>query len=583
MKSPRQCSWILKQIFLLAFYFLVSGASSRIPSSLSLFALQQRTIAPNGTVVLRAGNVASSPGGLRLESPTLSIDASLEAKIEEIVNGRPQDLADWGIEVLSLDDNQIIYAHNPHQPMVPASNMKLFTTATAMHYLGPNYRFKTAVYGRPEPQADGILQGSLVVRGGGDPFFAKTFLTENVLSFFDEIAQQLRGQGIRQISGNIIGDDSLYPYTPPPTSALSAGSLEVREERSAGGSDIDAEVDIGASGVSALSFNDDLVAIKVVPVRAGRPVQVYTEPRTDYFRMINRAVATTGRRNTFRLKRINGTNTIMLTGKLPLRRKGFYKYIRVDDPASFVAYLLKESMERHGIVVSGIPQSHHEGRIPYREMRELARHESPPLIEAISIINKQSINAHAELLLRLIGMEVRGSDTAEAGISVVQDYVAQTGINPKDLAIYDGSGLSRSNALSPHAEILLLRYVTLQNYYPHFVSSLAVAGVDGTLRRRLSNGATVQRVFGKTGTLGNVVALGGFMYSLHGKRLAFSIFCNNFARGAGSARHAVDQIMEVLAQHEYQKSESVVVDSNSLQHEPADPFQALISCCSLAR
>jgi PBP4 family serine-type D-alanyl-D-alanine carboxypeptidase len=371
----------------------------------------------------------------------------------------------------------------------------------------------------------------------------------------------------------------LYPYTPPSTSALAASQTLHEEGQSEGQSKVTAsgEPEDDQDGeVSALSFYDNTIGIRVVPVRSGAPVVVRTEPRTEYFHIINRATATRGRRSKLRLAKSKGSNTIVLTGKVSLRSRGLVSYVRVDDPAAFGAYLLKESLERYGIAVSGIAESHHGGGIPYRDLHELAKHESPPLIDAISIINKRSDNAYAELLLRLVGTEVRGRGTAEAGISVVQELVRQTGVDPNELSINDGSGLSKANALSPHAEISLLRYVTQQHYYPSFVSSLAVAGTDGTLKHRLSNGATVQRIFGKTGTLANVVALGGFLYSLQGKRLAFVIFCNNFLYGAGSARHGVDEIVELLARHDYGKPENGSTNlSGAQENGRLEPFGAI--------
>ncbi|HEY2930603.1 MAG TPA: D-alanyl-D-alanine carboxypeptidase/D-alanyl-D-alanine-endopeptidase [Acidobacteriota bacterium] len=570
MKISRYFPSTLKNILLLAVCLYVTLLSGSVSNGRFVFGVQQRTVAPDGTVYLRAGSATSQPvrAGSVPPAPTLAIDPALEAKIEELINRHPNDLAEWGIEVLSLDENQIIYSHNSSIPMIPASNMKLFTTATAMHYLGADYRFKTAVYSHSNLDPDGTLRGNLVLRGGGDPFFSRNFLKNNASSFFDEIAAKLRAHGVHRIGGNIVGDDSLYPYQPPPTSAV---AQQLRDENSPGDrlgdqklADSDSDDD---TSVSALSFNDNLVAVRAIPVRNGAPVRVYTEPSTDYFRIINRATATRARRSTFNVSKVPGKNTIVLTGRLPLRAGSHSRYIKVDDPAGFAAYLLKESLQHEGIDVAGMPVSHHGGGIPYREMKEWARHESPPLLDAISIINKRSVNSYAELLLRLVGSEVRGRSTTEAGISVVQDYVAQTGINPRDVAIYDGSGLSKSNLLSPHVEISLLRFVASQNYYPQFVSSLSVASIDGTLRHRLSSDATAQRIFGKTGTLSNAVALGGFLYTLQGKRLAFAIFCNNFASRAGSARHCVDEIMEVLSRHEYSRSSSALASDSGRGNE----------------
>lgn len=583
MKKARWLTLTLRCVLLAGMCLLAPLTGGEYDRGEFLVGQQWRSLEPGGRPGVRVNNGPASTSRFRV--PTVAVDASLEAKIEEILGLKPYNRADWGIEVLSLDDNLILYAHNSNQPMIPASNVKLFTTAAAMHYLGPEYRFKTAVFARPNLEPDGTLQGDLVLRGGGDPFFSKNFTTDNPLFYFDEIAQQVRSQGVRRIGGNLIGDDSLYSPEALSRSMTALGSSDLQEsQQSAGGPEGETDEEAGRGPpAGSFGFSDTMVGVRVVATRNGKPVQVSIEPRTSFFKVVNRALTTTGRRSTLRVTRVKESNTIIVTGRLPVRKKTFFGYIALEEPAAFAAYVLKEALERNGIEVAGEPQSNHGRRIAYGEMRELARHESPPLVETISIINKQSVNSDAELLLRLIGTEIRGQPTPEAGISVVQELVAQTGINPANVSISDGSGLSRSNSLSPHAEIALLRYVASQQYYPHFVSSLAVAGVDGTLRYRLSGEATVQRIFGKTGTLSNVVALGGFMVSLQGKRLAFAIFCNNSPRGTASVRRAVDQIMEVLARHDYLSSDAIGADSNSTQALVSDPFHSVTSCCMPGR
>ncbi|MBI2820880.1 MAG: D-alanyl-D-alanine carboxypeptidase/D-alanyl-D-alanine-endopeptidase [Acidobacteria bacterium] len=581
MKLAKQFFPSLRYLILAGLYLLAPQGGYEVFSPGLLFAQQDPLAAADS----RPAGVASRSGAY-YQPPVIAIDAGLEAKIEELLSDRAYNRADWGIEVLSLDDNQILYTHNARQPMIPASNIKLFTTAAALHYLGSRYRFKTAVYARPELNADGTLRGNLVLRGGADPFFSRGFQAESASSYFDELALQLRALGVRRIDGDVIADNSLYARIPAGSSLVSLPADEQEGLAEGDGGESQAEGDAEANFADPegnftklFSFSDNRILVRVTPVRNGRPVRVSLEPKTNYFRIVNKARATASRRSTLRITRAKGSRIITVTGRLPLRRKGFYTYVKLDDPAEFAAYLLKESMERNGIAVSGTPEAHEQGPIPYREMRELARHESPPLIEAISTINKQSINADAELLLRLIGTEVRGRPTPEAGISVIQEHLARIGVRDDGLAIYDGSGLSRTNAVSPHAEVTLLHYVAAQPYYPDFVSSLAVSGVDGTLRNRLASGATAQRIFGKTGTLSNVLALGGYIDTLQGKRLAFAIFCNNFGGRSTSARQGIDRIMEILASHDYGIQSSAGADAGS---SPAEG-QPAAGCCQRER
>jgi D-alanyl-D-alanine carboxypeptidase/D-alanyl-D-alanine-endopeptidase (penicillin-binding protein 4) len=156
----------------------------------------------------------------------------------------------------------------------------------------------------------------------------------------------------------------------------------------------------------------------------------------------------------------------------------------------------------------------------------LAEHVSVPLAESIRVINKVSQNLHTEMLLRTVAREKTGTGSTQEGLKLAQEFFKSLGIAEGDVAIYDGSGLSRMNLITPRAAVTLLRYVAQQPWADTYLAALPVSGVDGTLERRMKDTSAAGRIQAKTGTISSVNALSGFATTLHGTRLVFSMFGN---------------------------------------------------------
>ncbi|HVZ61029.1 MAG TPA: D-alanyl-D-alanine carboxypeptidase/D-alanyl-D-alanine-endopeptidase, partial [Terriglobales bacterium] len=173
----------------------------------------------------------------------------------------------------------------------------------------------------------------------------------------------------------------------------------------------------------------------------------------------------------------------------------------------------------------------------------LATHESHPLAEDLTIINKESLNLHAEIMLRLLGHEKGSGGSIQSGSGVLKDFLTSAGIAPEEFVFLDGSGLSRQNLVTPAAVVKLLTYIDHQAWSETFRHTLPVAGVDGTLAVRFRGTPLEGRVFAKTGMLGHINALSGYATTLSGQRIAFSIMANNHNMGSHSAIQAVDRIL----------------------------------------
>ncbi|RPI26148.1 MAG: D-alanyl-D-alanine carboxypeptidase/D-alanyl-D-alanine-endopeptidase, partial [Acidobacteria bacterium] len=216
-------------------------------------------------------------------------------------------------------------------------------------------------------------------------------------------------------------------------------------------------------------------------------------------------------------------------------------------PALYAARLLRERLVKLGIKVRGIARGRHSGDELGRPPAHLVYlHESPPLLDVISYTNKKSQNLYAEILLRTLGAQVKGTGSDQAGLEVVYDFLGEAGVTSANARLHDGSGLSRYNLITPRAETMLLAHISSKPYFPDFLDTLAISGLDGTLRGRMLNGPAFLRIFAKTGSLQNVTTLGGYVRTNSGKMLSFSIMVNNHSYSSDTAKRAIDQICNLL-------------------------------------
>lgn len=479
-----------------------------------------------------AASRTRAPLATSIEPPSAS--AELTKKLNSILRKATYQRADWGVDIRSVEDDATLYGHNQDKAFPPASNAKLFTTAAALDRLGPDFRFRTRVTYEGSLGPERRLLGDLVLVGRGDPDLSDN-ITESAGYFvhLDRMVEKVKEAGIDVIEGDIIGDDSFFTYAP----------------YGEGWTISDLSRDYGAP-ISALSFTNNLITLSVQPGRKiGQPVHAYVYPSESLLTVNNKAkTVRRGRTGRIQWAKSPGTDRVSLRGQLPVNGAAKSQYFLVQDPALYTARLLRERLVKGGVKVTGTARARHSGDdVPRRAAHLLYVHESLPLLEVIGYTNKKSQNLYAEILLRTLGAEIKGVGSDEAGLEVVYEFLAEAGVDRSMADLYDGSGLSRRNMISPRAETLLLRHMATKPYFGLFLDSLAVSGLDGTLRGRMIQAPGFQRVFGKTGTLQNVTTLGGYVRTESGKLLAFSILINNHQFSQTTARRAIDQICNTLA------------------------------------
>jgi serine-type D-Ala-D-Ala carboxypeptidase/endopeptidase (penicillin-binding protein 4) len=466
----------------------------------------------------------------------------------------------WGIEIVSLTTGKVLYAQNSDKLFTPASNTKLFTTATGLALIGPDYKFRTSIETNGNLDRRGRLSGDLFLVGRGDPnlsgrelpYDLRTQRNDHPIKVLEDLADSLVQKGVKYIDGDLIADDSYFAF----------------ERYGEGWSQDDLVWGDGAP-VSALAINDNVVFVNILPAdRAGDRAFVSIVPFADYYRVDNRIItapAGTARRIFF--NREPGSTALTLWGEMPIDDKGASEALAIEDPAAFASELFRSLLEKRGITVYGRQRTHHtelaglstfsvtataEARGGGDELHPslpnqtlvLASYESKPLIEDIRVINKVSQNLHAEILLRLLAREKGTAATIQNGLEVVREFLNRVGISSDEYAFYDGSGLSRQNLVTPHATVGLLEYAAKQPWGAAFRGTLPVAGVDGSLADRLRGTVAQGRVSAKTGSLGGVKTLSGYATTNRGNAIAFSIFSNNSNVAAKTLTDAIDAIVE---------------------------------------
>jgi D-alanyl-D-alanine carboxypeptidase/D-alanyl-D-alanine-endopeptidase (penicillin-binding protein 4) len=476
---------------------------------------------------------------------------SLAHQIESILRRSEARRGHWGIEVVRLRDGKVLYKRDADHLYLPASNLKLFATAAALEMLGPDFAFRTTVEAESPPGAQGRVQDLFLV-GRGDPGLGNRVAPgllpvgseESAEAIFQELADQVAAHGVREITGDLVADDSYFLFEP----------------YSHGWDEEDLQWGYGAP-VTALAFNDNALLLRVRPAaEAGGRAEVRLEPIADYYQLNNRVeTVAAGARKQIYAERSPGSMQLDIWGEIPLDAGEDLDSVSIANPPQLMGELLCRALEAQGIAVRGRVEVRHLTRLeaattsdPFPQPASrvvLAQHVSPPLAEEIRTINKVSHNLHAEMLLRTLAHEVKGYGSLTVGLEVLEAFAAQVGIQPEAVKFSDASGLSRQDLVAPHAIIKLLEYMAASPRFKIFLDSLPVAGEDGTLENRFRGPPLHGRIHAKTGTMEHTNALSGYMDLPSGERLAFSILGNNHPMKSAQGAAVLDRIALVIYRH----------------------------------
>ncbi len=301
------------------------------------------------------------------------------------------------------------------------------------------------------------------------------------------------------------------------------------------------------AAVSALTYNDNATALSIRPGReAGEPAKVTLKPPIPWLTIHNTLRTEIGAKREIRVDRLPGSTILTIGGQTPPGGGASGQLIAVDDPARFAVEAFREALNEQGIAVAGAVRSRHRAAgEPFcpPEGRVVARRLSPPLEEIVAVVNKVSQNLHAELLLREIGRARTGRGSRSAGGDEVRSWLDSLGVSKDELALADGSGLSRPALITPHALTTVLRDMAASPEGEVFWRSLPVAGADGTLSTRFrAAGVNAAAIRAKTGSIRHVSALSGYAGAQANGGVAFSIIVNHATAPSLEIRSAIDKI-----------------------------------------
>jgi D-alanyl-D-alanine carboxypeptidase/D-alanyl-D-alanine-endopeptidase (penicillin-binding protein 4) len=530
---------------------------------------QDKNLGCDGAVLLKAGR-----GG-----PCIELAKTIAGLLEGPAVARDH----WGIAVTAMDGAPI-YSLNEEQLFQPASNAKLFTTTAAMALLGPQTTFETKVVARGVMDGTASLKGDLVLVGDGDanlsgreiPYVAPALRPKvekdprpmqeiDPLRYLAAMADQVAATGLKVVDGDVVGDDTLFPWEPYP------------EDWS-----IDDTVWGYGAPVSALTINDNQIKVTVKPAAiAGEPAMVVIDPAVPSYYTLDVSV-TTGEKKSgshVQMERALGSKGLHVYGTIAVDSQPDEEEVAIHDPAEYAAMALKGMLEARGIVVTGKARALHKSstdiegstrdlkglgpddmvighvvvgnaclREPAHDEKVLAAHRSPSLIEDVTVTNKVSQNLHAELLLHQLSLWPLCGGSTVKGAKMIRLFLQQrVGIDKDDFVFSDGSGLSGHDLVTPRATARLLQYASTQSWFGDWKKSLPVGGEDGSLQSRFGKAPLKDHVFAKTGTLGEARALSGYLECASGKTVIFSIMVGNHLPGTSEDREVMDKIVAAIA------------------------------------
>jgi len=468
----------------------------------------------------------------RTADRTLDARLALMRDLDQIFDDPALLRAVIAVRIDTLDRIPLtLYGRNTAKLVMPASNMKLLTLATAAERLGWDFRYSTRLE-MAGTVDNGTLRGDLIVVGSGDPSIEA--VNGQPAPALNEFVEALKSAGVRRIEGRVIGDDNAFEEE-------GLGPGWAWDYLSAG----------YAAPSGALSYNLNQIAVRIAPGPAAGEAAVVDASPTGHGLTIASTVTTgdASSSTSIEVYRLPGSTRLALSGTIRAGAVPVTRLVSVDNPTRFFADALRLSMESAGISVrDGAWDLDEVGdRTPDTKRRVMATHISAPLSEIAALMMKVSLNFDTENLLKTVGLVVRNEGSTTAGRAAARETLANWGIPPDAYVMYDGSGLSRYNYVSADAIVTLLQHVWWnEKLKGPFIASLPIAGKDGTLANRMRGSVLEGKIEAKTGTISNARSLSGYIETRAKDRLVFSMIANNFTVGSGQIDGIVERALARL-------------------------------------
>lgn len=480
----------------------------------------------------------------------------MQEEMDAVISATPLNQVNWGIRIIDPERHMVLYSRHADRKFVPASNMKILATTTALVRLGPEYQYHTDLFGVGVLNtADGVLDGDLLLPATGDPTLSDRFYPSDEAPL-DSLAEGLLAAGVRSVTGALVVDASAWDSTTVPGTWMVANL--------AGTS--------GATGGAFAIAEGELTIEVTAGSEAGSPAEATWWPSAplDFLSVEYITVHPDSSPRGRSIQYLSESRRLRVAGQI---RAGDVDTIRISqrDPVRLASQSLLAALTRHGIQVQGglrlvwdrgepvgrgaCVSGEHAGSSSLRERQLPACPQamfltgvtSPPMAEIVKSILEPSQNWMTEQLVRTLGVEMGTEGSWREGFRVEREFLTQeVGVDSLDISFHDGSGLSAYNLVTPLALVRILEYMRSSSLGGVFRNALASPGEeDSTLRNRLVS--LEGRLFGKTGTITHVNSLSGYVFTESGRELIFSILTNGSGLPSGQVRAAIDRIVEIAS------------------------------------
>ncbi len=436
---------------------------------------------------------------------SLSKEEILHLNLEELTKDPVLKNANWGFVIYDPKTKEIISSYNEKAPLIPASTTKLLTTETALNLLGADYRWTTQVEYSGNIDENGVLTGDLYVIGSGDPSLGTNKAGASSYAVLtDDIVYAIKEKGIKKVNGNVIMQTAVFKGNKIQNLPANIVWQDFKDYY------------LPVGNTSSVEPREEKIATSSSFKNAGSRY-FYMSPYTQ---------------------KLVYTDTYNASGIST----------KIAAAPAYLTKNLRAVLAKSGIRISGATLTETLATTTPDEVRNVIyTYKSPTLNEIVYYTNQHSDNALAEATLKMVGYKKMGDQTLSSGIQTVKDHLNSSSFDVEGFNYVDGSGLSRSHAVTPLAQVKFLSSIMDKNYFKDYFDSLPIGGQTGTLKK-MFQGTGYGHVFAKTGTLSKVKTLAGYIKTDSGRTLAFSLLVNNFNGSTAQVKSKMEQVLDPVIQ-----------------------------------
>lgn len=452
----------------------------------------------------------------------------LSQKVQAVAKAHPE--ATLGFYAIDVSNGSVLAAHQAQTNMAPASILKTLTTAAALELLGADYRFETE-FACSGSVKDGVLEGNLHVLPSGDPSMASRYLNNGSTptTVYGDLISFLKENGITAIEGKIVLElHSFDPERVPPSWSFD---------------------DLGnyyGASVAPLNCFDNTIYLNFASGPAGTLSTLKSmEPQVPGLSYTNEVeAARIGYDNAYVFGAPRQYNQ-SLRGQIPENRTSFKIKASMPEPELLAMLQLVKELRGAGI---NVPQ----GAVSFKKEAATEKyclsftHRSASLAQLVKITNIESNNQFAEALLKAIALQKTGQWSRKKGLETIEKFFSDK-ISIGQANLYDGSGLSRFNGVSPQMMAELMRYMWTSPNKNAFYQSLPIAGVSGSIGNMFKGSRAENNLRAKSGYIDKVRSYSGYTKTATGRVAAFTIIVNNYATTSTAMRNELESVLRVLA------------------------------------